>query len=1191
MPLLPVLEDQFNSMSNPAASFGIKQDGSATRNTPDVNKKDDKDSTRSSSKQTKKNPLYTEADPGLVNILTKYRSYTYNFTLAVLNITNANDPDTWENDCQRFTILKSAGKGKTVMQGTSQVDIQTALQKFENAATALDATMSSLAKANAIRDTANRQIKGNALLEGFNRESPGHFDMFIDNVEIKTIMTPNSQTGVTQGISISFDITEPYSINGLLEALHVAALSAGYQNYNMATYVLKVEFKGYPDNQSIPKPEVIPGTVRYFPIMITTMEIEASKKGTLYKVTATPVSQVMLGETNKFISDTSVEGKTLVEVGTDIAKKLTTQLKESRKKKLKRELKENEFDEYQVYFPVRDQTQKTGWNFDIINDIGKSDFYKEHEDNKNPTMSEESYVDAMGITAYAIPANQGNKGIQKAPGLYKSGHKIDDALTSLVRDSHYVRGLLEKPDIDADGYITYFKIITQVENKDTIDPDTRKPFLIYRYLVIPYKMHYTAIPDFNSSKVDPEKLVSKSVRSYNYMYTGKNTEVMDFRITLNNLYFEAMAKGMGDNDARQDRLTGAKNDSSEPKKKVDPNSTMSDSNGTARAQEATVNNESPAHGSSMAPQYDPYLILARNFHQALIETTSDNMLTGEIKILGDPLYVCSSAAGNYTPKMSTVDGITQTEEADYLSREIIIFIKFNNPIDINPATGKMKFSQFNGYSGAYKILTATSKFSSGAFTQSLEIMRMRGQIDLPLPVPTFDDVRGSEPNPNDIASSPPANSPIQFRAQPDETLNLSELYGRDIPNPGSPAEADNFTDATGGLGGTSLTPRQQVFGAATDGIGRQTAAAAVYGGAILGGPNQLSSGIRMSTAGLLAQSNQILGVAGAIQNASQLLSQVLSNKIGTNNARIVSSIVGSVSSAINKPSVQGSGIGVGPTVYVEKADQIDPTSIYETQGVLTVSDLNAQTAALPTDAVSYTGVATGMEDVNFSRVTPLENAASAVAATVGGMATSAAVSLAKGFGGKAIAGLIGGVGKNLAGRSYGTKIDPNAIGEQFGINTSRITGLAKDLPSKLTEQLYNLAPNIGRQVSQDIQANLRQGLIASSLNSKNIGNVPPVAPFAVAPDPSADPAYFSYPGPTDPLNTLPGRTPVDNTIMRDKISSASKQVFSITNNPTSVESQNLAATSANISADLYKSAVNQFGSASSPQSPLGNLFA
>ena len=117
--------------------------------------------------------------PPETNVLHKYRSVTYLFTLAALTSNQVSDPKTFNGGQQlQYVILKSGGKGSAVMgQRTPSKPAATEQEKADAAKAA------SPDNPKPLNDT-----DANALVGEFNQKSPGRFDMFIDNVAIETIM-------------------------------------------------------------------------------------------------------------------------------------------------------------------------------------------------------------------------------------------------------------------------------------------------------------------------------------------------------------------------------------------------------------------------------------------------------------------------------------------------------------------------------------------------------------------------------------------------------------------------------------------------------------------------------------------------------------------------------------------------------------------------------------------------------------------------------------------------------------------------------------------------------------------------------------------------------------------------------------------------------------------------------------------
>jgi hypothetical protein len=118
-------------------------------------------------------------------------------------------------------------------------------------------------------------------------------------------------------------------------------------------------------------------------------------------------------------------------------------------------------------------------------------------------------------------------------------------------------------------------------------------------------------------------------------------------------------------------------------------------------------------------------------------------------------------------------------------------------------------------------------------------------------------------------------------------FNLASTLDRALPGTG------NFTAAAGGLGGNLLN---SVSGAVTSGIGAVTAGAAVFGGSIPGGVDQLTSGIRINTAGLTSTSGIQANIT-ALTAGTSLDPTGMASKLGINTSQI-SGLGGSLKSKL-----------------------------------------------------------------------------------------------------------------------------------------------------------------------------------------------------------------------------------------------------------------------------------------------------
>jgi hypothetical protein len=190
----------------------------------------------------KVNAVYNNTE----NILNRYRSYTYNFTLAAVDKNHANSPENWRKSIQNYIILKSGGKGSSVISEENVVGQDVYKDQTVYRLKGPD----SVEKVFAGVDKTRAQT----LVKKFNEsDSSGRFDFFIDNIEIDITMSAQKRGGFTLPTKIEFDVFEPYGIEGFIEALQVSAEAAGYENYVVASFLLLIDFMIIKANMYIKK--------------------------------------------------------------------------------------------------------------------------------------------------------------------------------------------------------------------------------------------------------------------------------------------------------------------------------------------------------------------------------------------------------------------------------------------------------------------------------------------------------------------------------------------------------------------------------------------------------------------------------------------------------------------------------------------------------------------------------------------------------------------------------------------------------------------------------------------------------------------------------------------------------------------------------------------------------------------------
>jgi len=681
-------------------------------------------------------------DPKYGNVFNGYRSYTYNFTLSAMPIANSNDPAKYEKESAPYTVLRSGGKGTTGLKGpagptSAQVEANNLTQQYAEDPTVVKQSQ---------KDIDSLQFNAD-LIPGFNTNSPGRFDMFIDKMEINTTMTPDRLIGFIPQGDFRFTVIEPYSINGFIEALHTAAVAAGYVSYTGGYYVLTLKFLGYPDTDtadSLAEPVEIPHSTRSWLIAMTAADLEVTEKGCVYTCRAIECGgNAVADSVNQLKKSLTFEGITVQEAlagplasersasyaGNDFITKINKLQKDSAKDRNGGDI----YDEYQLWFP---ELTDTDLDYTKVNKIGRTKLANTSEILKSSGMEDPQTTGKN--TNYQNNPNEKTESIKLDPstGKYQlqfaEKSNISDIITNTIRDSEYisnlVKSLKENPGsvIDQHGYVEYFRIRTEVELTKKINPETKKPKSIFKFIVTPFKVHVSSIKGLPPTLWDPAKYPPFVVRAYDYMYTGKNTDVISFKLNFNHLYNSAIPVEINNDSVPSSVGIGPTNSTDITfKNPISSNDAAKIQTGVLTSRPTAISYV-PVDGPGAPKSDNAYRNLSRSIHlQFLNYAESEIALT--LDIIGDPLYIATNGLNGYYHGPNG-PGFTQNGEADFITYVVPISVNFRNPVDIGKS-GFMDFSENQiPFSGIYTVNTINNSFSEGIFKQRLSLTRLSGQL-------------------------------------------------------------------------------------------------------------------------------------------------------------------------------------------------------------------------------------------------------------------------------------------------------------------------------------------------------------------------------------------------------------------------------------------------------------------------------
>lgn len=638
----------------------------------------------------------------LPNTLNKYRSFTYSFTLAAIDSESAKNGKYRTQSFDNSIILKSGGKGSKTIIAPSNLSPVQINQTINNYLSRESQNMQSIDVMNRLTDEKLQNTK--ELIEGFNKDSSGRFDFYIENLEINGIINGNNVLGASLATGLNMTIIEPYSISGFVEALHVSAIAVGYIGYHTATYLLKIEFFGYDENDKGMK---INEATKYLLIRFRNVDIEITDRGTKYTCEAVAMQDLAMGNISTLKKAVSGEGKKVGEILTSLFDAINNQTKMSDNDS------KNIPSKFHDLFEIR---------FNNFKELEDSDIFEFKDINAVSVMPEKFDLYSNTLSDYGITnVNRGDK----VKISFNQGKKILQCIESVIVDSEYVRNILKNVPkyIDQYGLIPYFIVKTIIEDQSEFNPDTKDYYKKYIFVICNYKIHITKIPNYENMINLASKLKPLILKEYNYAYTGKNIDVLNFKIQFKSLFFGSIPFAMGNNNnVGYSNSIGPNND---VKVKVSPDDTKTlskDQTGAIPRLNVPTYIQ-PAQGTGNIIVDSPYAILARNLHDAVINLPT-NATSGELEILGDPIFLSGNSGTNdIVDNDPSRPNLTKFGDVDPYWGEIYIQVNFRNPVDLN------KFSSLKvPFSGIFGIRQIKNIFADGVFKQILSVYRIYSQI-------------------------------------------------------------------------------------------------------------------------------------------------------------------------------------------------------------------------------------------------------------------------------------------------------------------------------------------------------------------------------------------------------------------------------------------------------------------------------
>lgn len=569
-------------------------------------------------------------------------------------------------------------------------------------------------------------------------------DFFIDDLEISNIAVgPNKFRHNTNATDIRFVITEPRGVTLLekLQSLASTVLVSTREKYIAAPYLLEIQFKGY-DESGRPLPTA--SKPKYIPIRITDMTFEVTASGTQYRVSAIPFSnQAMKSIVSTIPHNIELKAKTVGDIfssevqqsrevadriadnpglaraaGVQVGEAITKTVKEKHKNlaeiltdsRRSRTKPTSSFDnkgkeievppaaeKHDTYnFLIADEIANAKLNlgdlYNVLNTPVPTDGEKKAKTNNDDKSQYETYI--KGLT-------NGVK-FDKDTGIFKinAGTDISKLINLVIMHSDYMdKNIEENPNEFAKSGdpINWFRIRPVIKSATSEGGgyDSKEGRYKYDILFAVEKnvIHYHDFP-WAKKSVPVGKGYHKK---YDFIFSGQNTQVLDFQLKFNTAFLQVMTAGTGSPFANKRARSPFTPLQKEVVDSVEGNTTnVKDSLTRKRAKDL--------FSSVMSDGVD--------------------LVNLELQIVGDPAWIPTSDA-YWQDKVRQGETYTQAFMPDgtinYNLSPPFVQVNLKTPVDYDNRTGLQNPNQVtnSSFSGVYRVSSVDSTFSGGTFQQKV----------------------------------------------------------------------------------------------------------------------------------------------------------------------------------------------------------------------------------------------------------------------------------------------------------------------------------------------------------------------------------------------------------------------------------------------------------------------------------------
>jgi len=562
-------------------------------------------------------------------------------------------------------------------------------------------------------------------------------DMILDNLQIETIVGNKGPNRGSDSISLKFEIIEPYTVTLIDRLVNVASGAYGLnQDFKTLIYCFKIQFFGY-DSQGVPS--TIPNTTKWLPFTMLNMQFSITHKGAVYTCEGIPMQNMALtvldnivpfhvelkGQTVKdLFSDGSTPGIFQSKTDSGTAARTDTTAAPNNNNTtiingIAKALNDNE--NYKV--TLKSQTYANVYKFEFEDVLANAIV-------QDPTKLPDNSVAMAPVKGAAGQQSKqqsvsGTIQLDKTTGTFRSatGTRITDLIQSIMLNTDFMKKQVAAAGVAPDNSkpFTGIKITPKME-LGNYDSKTNYFQRIVTYVVKTYEYYGEDHPELSQKAYDPAAVV----KNYEYIFTGNNKDIMKVGLDYKVAFFDVR------NGTKNNTVSAAGDSSGDPS---NPNTTAAGSQSEGAAPNKNVHRSITPQVNGIQNMDNSGATSTDNRSLTLAEMVSklfDNgvdLMTLDIEIVGDPDWIIQDNI-LYGPNVAKNAKTLSNGTINFQDSITCFKFSFKSPTkDYDDTTGIFDVTDANtaSFSGIYQVLTVTSKFMKGRFTQSLNNVRLRTQ--------------------------------------------------------------------------------------------------------------------------------------------------------------------------------------------------------------------------------------------------------------------------------------------------------------------------------------------------------------------------------------------------------------------------------------------------------------------------------